>query len=118
MPETEAQLADWKAKTDAATEGPWEPVDAFSLTAPSQIDGFAFPMERQEDEWEIERNREFIATARTAMPRLMAAVESVLAVCDKADDQMGMSPNWMGLIDPDVIREAITDALGGGDDAE
>lgn len=52
--------------------------------------------------------------------KLLSAVESVLALCDDP----GGPDSWSHLFDGrqsvfvDDIRRAITDALGGGDDAE
>ena len=78
---TEALVADWKAKTDAATQGPWE-----ARTSEATMN--------DRSEWRIGRpdmpqvarsvmqaaDAAFIAVSRTAVPRLLAAVASVLAL--------------------------------------
>ena len=87
MPDTEALLQDWKAKTDAATPGPWEDdgsnvaqaTGAYANITPYQVSCMSYcyggtpePMTRED--------REFIAMSRTAVPRLMAAVEAIRAL--------------------------------------
>ena len=84
MPDTEALLADWKAKTDAATEGPWEihisPGDherpsalrAYRVTTADAVGLVARDA--------LDDNALFMIAARTAMPKLLAAVEAIRAL--------------------------------------
>lgn len=122
MPDpTEQKLADWKAKTDAATEGPWEAFeqdDAFAIEARAEDDFGFFVAEPPLYQPDVE----FIAVSRTAMPRLLTAVESVLAI-----EPWPSNPNMQSYELDEAqgynealteIRRAITEALGGGDDAE
>jgi len=128
MPEP-TELADWKAKTDAATEGPWEAFeqdDAFAIEARTEDDFGFFVVEPPL----YQPDAEFIATARTAMPRLLSAVENVLALHTPTYPAEGPDVacfhcavpattgkyTWVAWPCPTV--KAITDALGGGDDAE
>ena len=79
MSDPDEIVADWKAKTDAATQGPWEAFeqdDAFAIEARAEDDFGFFVVEPPL----YQPDAEFIATARTAMPRLLSAVESVLAL--------------------------------------
>lgn len=137
MPDPTEILTDWKAKTDAATEGPWT------------WDGDSFDDADQEScphgtEWtdhgpdlraagegvitswgydasglHIETaDAEFIAMSRSAFPRLLAAVESVLGLHTPFEAEGVRPPACKACIYPHpcpTVR-AITDALGGGDD--
>lgn len=87
-------LTDWKAKTDAATEGPWE----FSFAGHDDYEPGLYPQvlkmdngdtiieldagsrEVNEASGRFRYDADFIAVSRTAMPLLLAAVESVLAL--------------------------------------
>jgi hypothetical protein len=57
----------------------------------------------------------FIVTARTAMPKLLSAVENVLAL--HRSDPAGICHSCEYLSPCPTVR-AIESALGGGDDAE
>ena len=84
MTDPTEQLADWQAKTDAATDGPWwgDPEwfgDDYSPIRNS--DGFVTGGFNGVEEPDLLlADAEFIATARTAMPKLLAAVQAVRAL--------------------------------------
>ena len=108
-------LAGWSQITRAATIGPWEKLgfdDIWSQPAGRHV---AETMNREAD-------AEFIVTARTAMPRLLAAVKAVLKAADRLDS--GREP-YGHLVNrheaADAFRETIRAALsgtgkGGGDE--
>lgn len=105
QPVTEAELAEWKAKTDAATEGPWlieeddpvaepwlidESMDSIQIALAHRLtigQGGEFDDSRcvADISWsnglteQDSRNAQFIAAAREAMPRLLAEVERLRA---------------------------------------
>ena len=75
-----ALLDEWKALSAAATEGPWRRVtepgtNNHALHDPSDVD-IAIDYEGV---WYDKGDAEFIAASRTIVPRLIAAVEAVLA---------------------------------------
>lgn len=70
QPLTDEQLNEYEALHAAATPGPWHLTDADTIVAPLTADTIA-------DVWEptgTSRNGEFIETARTAVPALLAEV--------------------------------------------
>lgn len=115
MPDPTAILADWKAKTDAATEGPWQYEHGYE----SWVRADAARGRNNESglvcEGAWEGDAEFIAMSRSAFPKLLAAVESVLALCESPYEvPFEDSPPEGGVLVSD-IRNAITDALNGGE---
>ena len=121
-------LAEWGKLTRAATIGPWEKLgfdDIWSQPAGRHV---AETMNREAD-------AEFIVTARTAMPRLLAAVEAALKAADswgkkagelnaaaERADARGADPLRTALMSAraqahndcaQTVREAITTALTG-----
>jgi hypothetical protein len=117
MPDSiERLLTDWKDKTDAATPAPWSLIGGGEyVRGVSLVVG--------PDDGVTSADAEFIAVSRTAMPKLLAAVESVLALCDELTEIASMNfaeDNYdAGQVHTATeIRRSITDALGGGDDAE
>lgn len=117
MSDQTAILAEIKARADAATEGPWE-------------SGKYAPVRRAGDYYEVvwldvdtsapgpasygvgigEFDAEFICHAREDVPRLVAAVEAVLAIhCDEDGDCDVCEP----LAWPCPTVRAITAALAG-----
>ena len=80
-------LARWREAEQGATEGPWHlDVDgvagvyteaAVSATSKDVAQPF-YGAYRAEDD-------AFIATARTALPALLTAIEEILTLCDRAD---------------------------------
>ena len=111
------QLAEWRAKTDAATEGPWNDCGERGVTQTRHI---------TRDVWTIPRIIEdvtFIAITREAMPALLDEVERLRAVTSKAIDErnkyherLDAIGEGVGLIDglvkhcacPEVAKEAIS----------
>ena len=72
------RLNEIEARANAATEGPWEAsMDRVEHTGDSQY-AVAYDVAREED-------AEFIAHARTDLPRLLAAVRAVEAVHEPID---------------------------------
>lgn len=117
MTDLNETLAGMRAKTDAATRGPWRATDPHPFQPGAQIRLYGPDWEPIRIEASNERhvwatpNAEFIVMARTAMPALLSAVENVLALCDEADARQ---PEYFGfLVTPDV-RKALSDALEGG----
>jgi hypothetical protein len=97
-------LAGWQAITRAATIGPWEKIgfdDIWSQPAGRHV---AETMNREAD-------AEFIVTARTVMPLLLAAIEAVLKLGDRSGE--ATDPTLPGHVDVYMIREAITRELTG-----
>lgn len=143
MPDRTEQLADWKAKTDAASKGPWEVVLEGGPPAIKMPEGdsYGWVSECSSGVWNCDdpyddcwryaaaatNEAEFIAMSRTAMPRILAAVESVLALHTErpltpfssaamvgaASECRACSRGW-----PCPTVRAIESALEGGDDAE
>lgn len=109
----EVFLADVKAKTDAATPGEWEHDVLRSQDEYTR----SYDVHRiLPDNLAIVGNTadaEFIAMSREAMPKLLAAVESVRALCESPYEvPFEDSPPGGGVLVSD-IRKAITDALNG-----
>jgi hypothetical protein len=127
-----AILDRWRAIEQAATPGPWEGHSHGPATA------------RVRDVWHDEIDRplaervlreadlQFIVTARTAMPLLVAAIEAALKAADEAVPALGLSPadctyacdsgdcDCSGVtrpvawnLDPADLRAAIASALTG-----
>ena len=70
QPITDQQLDEYDELCAAATPGPWAHTDSSAIVAPISADKIA-------DVWEptgLSRNGDFIETARTAMPALIAEV--------------------------------------------
>lgn len=139
MPDPTEQLADWKAKTDAATEGRWEVVLEGGPPAIKMPEGDSYGWVSEcssgvwncddpyDDCWQYAaaatNEAEFIAMSRTAMPKLLSAVESVLALhVMEYDDASGRNRcrecGYEDWTEPDcpTVR-AIESTLRGGDDA-
>lgn len=80
MPDPTEQMADWKTKTDAATEGPWQYEHGYE----SWVRADAARGRNNESglvcEGAWEGDAAFIAMSRSAFPKLLSAVESVLAL--------------------------------------
>ena len=126
MPETipsplPAALEEWHQIEQAATKGPWGTNATQDDTPVVCIDG---PVPGSatvlfEADWGTKADARFIVTARTAMPRLLAAVEAVLELADKLPPQAPPSSAleedrmWIRQECADMIREAITAALSG-----
>lgn len=72
---TDQQLDEYDELCAAATPGPWAHTDSSAIVAPLSADKIA-------DVWEptgLSRNGDFIETARTAMPALIAKVRRLQA---------------------------------------
>ena len=108
-----------QARIDAATEGPWS--WASHITADGDewavFDAEDHALASNHDGWSPDA--EFIAQARTDLPRLLAAVRAVEAVLDDAENTAtrNLSRNFAGKpFTPalaDEIRRALTKALEG-----
>ena len=108
-----AALERWKAATEAATPGPWE---AHSRLRQYSIwhDELDQPLAREVRNWD---DAVFMSAARTAMPRLVAAVGAVLELAGDAKgvrdysgpETYGRQVGWT--LDPAKVREAITTSL-------
>lgn len=113
-----------QAITDQATEGPWEAGRGWVYTDPvyaddrrlSNVLGMSFADHgRQEEEVARgDRNAEFIAHARTALPQAVAALRAVQKVCDDWDQQERQFQADQGATSPhaDCIRTIIAETLG------
>lgn len=132
-------LAAMRATAEAATEGPWEAecddgegeVVVNAGTALTEWHGdIGRPahswltsdriLEKDDlydDEFEqVAADAEFIAQSRTIVPKLLSAVEAVLALCESldADHDAYDSKFDAGVVSAaDAVRKALTDALGG-----
>ena len=76
QPITDQQLDEYDELCAAATPGPWAHTDSSAIVAPLSADKIA-------DVWEptgLSRNGDFIETARTAMPALIAEVRRLQAL--------------------------------------
>jgi len=115
---TTDDLAAMRARVDGAVPGPWTwTVGSVEATR----DGETFEIVEREDFHQTTRNDvEFIAHARTDVPRLLDAVEAVLALhqrhgrysdscyeCGLANPEDGSGQPY-----PCPTRRAITSALG------
>jgi hypothetical protein len=114
--------ADWiaqaKAVTGAATEGPWWYVDEQpTLPAVAEVDGrWIMSAARPSDD--TEEDADFIATSRTMLPAAVAAIEAVLALLDERDEETGEVYGEHEIRDASLIatweiRAEITAALDG-----
>lgn len=88
-------LASWREKANAATSGPWllgdEDVDGVPIYLPSGMPLCASPDDGVAGSHSSE-NAEFIAESRTAVPRLLDAVEAVLALHKPVDVDFNRPP--------------------------
>jgi len=110
-----ALLAKWSAITEAAVSEPWEAHSHGQRPA------------RIHDIWHdeldcyiardvlTEADAIFISAARTAMPRLLAAVEAVLEVAGDLDSEPHTCRAGCTARAVKLIRETITDTLSGKD---
>jgi hypothetical protein len=105
MTDLNETLAGMRAKTDAATLGPWG-IHRFGTSTRVGIDWSSAPTSITGSV--DDRDAEFIAMARTAMPALLSAVQNVLALCNRA-------PGYPGTVRKSDVRKALTDALEGGE---
>lgn len=64
---------------EAATPLPWKPSDLYSLVSPTQIDGYAFPKDREDAKAQIDADRAYIAAACNATPALIERVKEAEA---------------------------------------
>ena len=116
MPDQITKLLDQIDRLDQeATKGPWE-ID------PSE--GHAWAIGNGEDGLYVngtDKDAEFIALARTALPQLAKALQAVINTLDdyplpqKQYDPTGIALAELSTLEQRV-REAITDEMGAGDD--
>ena len=117
-------LTRWRKAEQAATKGPWQvdatqegdPVIYTPATVPPGSAAVLF-----EAHWGSEADAEFIAAARNAVPRLLAAIDAVLELADEMEaapyeDDMTeaaarVTDTARGL--GHILRVAITTALTG-----
>jgi hypothetical protein len=113
------ELAAWRAATDAATDGPWEPVTDEHGRKGIEHAVWAPAAARYAAEFMFWRpDAAFTAAARTAMPRLLAAVEAVLAMtADSGEPDLDWDGNpehfMIRVVRCDEIRAAIERELTG-----
>lgn len=91
-------LDEIQARADAATGGPWEHVGSYGRI----VSGHVQVCRAYGDDGTATPDAEFIAHARTDVPRLVAALRAVEAVFAR----------WEGFDVVDEARAAIRDALG------
>ncbi len=113
-PTPSATLAGWREITEAATPGPWE---AHSHQRQYSIwhDELDQPLAREVRDWD---DAVFISAVRTMMPRLVAALEAVLALTEPdgevhRDLDGNEEHGVVRVVRCDMLREAITTALTG-----
>ena len=89
-PPTPAELAAWKAATDAATTGPWVPMndparswDRTMLVVTANPKAGLILVETHHDAAALLDDAKFIALARSALPRLLAAYKAALAEAER-----------------------------------
>lgn len=137
MNNTNEFLAEQKRLTEAATGGMWEACDMNEgMSPPRPLWGvvneayYNPPAEDDEEAGYVEveihvgdkADAEFIAAARPSVPKLIAAVEAVMAVRDLVS-RPGDAPHVLSTIAGynramTVVRASIEAALGGGGDGE
>jgi hypothetical protein len=117
MNDARTVLAEWQQRTDAATEGPWVASDPHPFLPGAQVKLYGPKWNPIRIERATERHvhptkdAEFIVAAREAMPKLLAAVEAVLALCDEAEPR-GLDAGLVrGMVGIREVRRAINDAL-------
>ena len=115
-------LQEQKRLAEAATPGPWHE-DRFTnglITACGRVDAHGDQLAVADSVYMLS-DREFIAAARSSVPKLIAAVEAVMAQAD-ALDEMAESPVGIGEVGSALrlaarsIRNAVNGALGDGGD--
>ena len=73
------KLNEMQARCDAATEGPWEHLNPRNTYNHAVVDSHGEDLANDyEGVWYFEEDAEFIASARTDMPRLIDALKAVL----------------------------------------
>ena len=104
------RLDEIQARADKATEGPWEADhseennSAVKPVGADWIDGVAFAG--------LEADAEFIAHARTDVPRLVAAIQAVLDTCAEIRaNNTGTDFRAGGITAASIIESAIENAL-------
>ena len=121
-PVTRPDLEAIQARADAATEGPWEPIDPYFLASPTQIDGYANPRGRALDQARISNDRAFMASAREDVPALVAALAAERARADQADAKVAsveaLRDKWMHDGEQPDLWIAINRALSAAPTAE
>lgn len=110
QPITDQQLDEYDELCAAATPGPWAHTDSSAIVAPLSADKIA-------DVWEptgLSRNGDFIETARTAMPALIAEVRRLQArVAELEPDAALLAALYAAGVDN---WEGYDDARGQADD--
>lgn len=117
-----AELAAIRNAADAATPGPWEPVVDDHGRKGTEHSVWSETAERYVAEYAGSGDdTAFIAQARTAMPRLVAAVEAALALAAEMENQpeptgggdRAFVSHEQAVLDGLAIRRAISAALTG-----
>ena|SRR6185437_11245294 len=111
------RLAEWQQRTDAATDGPWEhePYGAKNQNGDS-AGGNLFDAHGEYVVSEVsDPDGAFMATTREAMPKLLAAVEAVLALHRDDAGTCVECSQGRSVTFPCPTLWAITDALEGGE---
>jgi hypothetical protein len=124
MPDTDPALAEWRKITEAATPGPWnaetkhgrdiadEAWSEVRIKAPDGSDIASTYISHLLENYRSEEDETFIVTARTAIPRLLAAVDAALGLADEIDTH-GRTRSPLARETAKMIRAAITTALAG-----
>lgn len=99
-----------KARAENATSGPWEADKTARVTGPGDAPwGHEVLGCADCSNWPRKPDAEFIAHARTDVPRLVATVESVLDYCDGV-----IAGDWVDdgeLIQAEHVRDIITNKM-------
>jgi hypothetical protein len=118
-----AALAEIRAREQNTVPGPWvvrETSTLWELILGNDRHQRALVRIPKAEVWPGTANGEFIAHARTDVPRLLAALEAVLSLAADAEPverDYGGEPIWWSLT-PEEIREAIARGLGGKGDGD
>lgn len=102
-------LARIRKQANAATEGPWEadpftwkpghpvpPSEWLGIEATGPVKGEVARIRLNDDEADADADAEFIAAARTDVPRLVAALDAVLDLADRLDAEAATLYNFSG----------------------
>ena len=114
MSDLTTYLDEVQARVDAATEGPWEAGVEQGLFGPMFVlragDGRAVSFRRPFDGG-VTADAEFIAHARSDVPRLLAAVRAVLYLLDlNADPKVNLA-GYIPVVSKASVFYALTSAL-------
>ncbi len=92
------QIQQWADLAAAAKPGPWGPGDAYFLSSPTKVDGYAFPAMRAKDQQETAANSALMEASPVAVPAMAAALQAVLAL--HTPNESYPAPRCVGCVDP------------------